>query len=192
MSVMQRMGYDLNNDSKILDTIPNLPIRHDYYCKGIYINSSSDMAAFSACLALQITGSFLNNNEFIINNICEVSDKTADYLSVLSEMKKLSQSELESIFKKYAEQNKTENTENTENTEKTTIIHITEEKYIAYYPDGKKAYNKLGIAMRKAYAWGDRNNYKTVTGLFRITGKLLHLCGLKKAGNDFLNMKKYI
>gem|GEM_PF-178731 len=189
MSVMSRMGYDLNNDSKILDTIPNLPVRHDFFYKGIYTNSTSDISAYSASIARQITESIKSHNEFLINNICGISDKTNEYLAALSELKKMSQNELEYLFKKYYEENKTENFENNENI---TNIPITEEKLIAYYPEGKKTYNKIGIAIRKVYSWGDRNNYKVVTGLFTVTGKLLYLCGLKKAGKDFLNIKKYI
>lgn len=180
LSVLHRMAVNDPGDEVILDTLPNLPLRHDKHFRGIYLPSDKISEPFRANAARIISQSIQQHQSYIILNPLHSA-----LVHCIQELKTMTVQELDNIFRNYAEKHKRGHDLKQE-------LEATGERYMAFYPEGKNTYNRIGIALRRLYAWGDRKNYRFVTGLFVVTGKTLSLCGMKKAGKDFLNMKKYI
>lgn len=185
-SVLERMGSANITENKVLATIPNVPVRHDTYFPGYFIPESASKEVFTAHLAQQITQCIKNEQPFLISCLHSVNTHSLTFLQIYNELKKRAPYELEDIYQQYMKNHTGEILDSS------SQLRIFEEKYVAFYPEGKNTYNHIGIFLRRIYARAYKRNNTFVTGLFHFTGKFLFLIGLKKTGNDFLNMKKYI
>jgi hypothetical protein len=185
-SLLERMGSSPITENKVLATIPNIPVRHDTYFPGYFFPENASKEAFTAHLAQQITQCIKNEQPFLISCLSSINTHTLTFLQIYNDLKKKAPYELEEIHQQYLKNHTCEITDSS------SQLRIFEEKYVAYYPEGKNTYNRLGIFLRRIYSRAYKRNNKFVTGIFHVTGKFLYLIGFKKTGNDFLNMKKYI